>query len=68
MNKCNALMVSSPESKTNVEEVRETPVILPLRELALVSMDFCWVSFLIDVLNRMLLYLPFHLGVAAVHD
>ena len=68
MNKSNPFMVSSPESKTNMEEVRETPVLLPLRELALVSMDFCWVSFLTDVLNRVLLYLPFHLGVAAVHD
>ena len=61
-------MVSSPESKTIVEEVRETPVLLPLCELALVSMDFSQLSFLTDLLNRMLLYLPFHLGVAAVHD
>ena len=56
-------MLSSAELRTNLEPVREKQALL-----AVLSRGFYWVSFLIDVLNRMLLYLPFHLGVAAVHD
>ena len=34
----------------------------------LLSMGFYWASAMVDVLNRVFLYLPSHLGVAAVHD